>query len=70
MRYLMATYDSDHEVWPMTPPNVDDAPHAPWWHYDEDVATGGVDSWPIPVRRSWATCTTTPIWCRRRCGII
>ncbi len=39
MRYLLTAYDADREVWPMTPPNVDDAPHAPWWHYDEDVAS-------------------------------
>ena len=27
-------------VWPFIPPNVDDAPHAPWWNYAENVAEG------------------------------
>jgi hypothetical protein len=38
MGYLMATYDADNRVWPIIPPNVNDAPHAPWWGYDEDLA--------------------------------
>ncbi len=38
MRYLMATYDSEIEAWPIIPPNVDEAPHAPWWGYGEDLA--------------------------------
>ena len=38
IRYLMATYDPDIEAWPIIPPNVDDAPHAPWWGYDDDLA--------------------------------
>ena len=31
MRYLLDTYAAEHKVWPIAPPNVDDAPHAPWW---------------------------------------
>jgi hypothetical protein len=38
MRYLMATYDPEIEAWPIIPPNVDDAPHAPWWSYGDDLA--------------------------------
>lgn len=38
MRYLMATYDAARQVWPIIPPNIDDAPHAPWWEYDGDIA--------------------------------
>lgn len=30
-QYLVNTYDADHVNWPIIPPNVDDAPHAPWW---------------------------------------
>ena len=35
MRYLLATYDAERDVWPIIPPNVDEAPHAPWWQYDQ-----------------------------------
>ena len=38
MRYLMATYDSALEVWPIIPSSVDEAPHAPWWAYDDQLA--------------------------------
>lgn len=31
MAYLAAQYDADHGYWPIIPPHVDDAPHAPWW---------------------------------------
>ncbi|MBN1249968.1 MAG: hypothetical protein JXC32_20055, partial [Anaerolineae bacterium] len=41
MAYLVATYDADRGVWPIIPPNVDDAAHAPWWAYSEDIA----DAW-------------------------
>jgi hypothetical protein len=37
LRYLLQTYNPVAEVWPITPPNTDDAPHAPWWTYGEDV---------------------------------
>jgi hypothetical protein len=39
MAYLMAMYNPDIEAWPIIPPNVDDAPHAPWWVYDDDLAS-------------------------------
>jgi hypothetical protein len=38
MRYLLSIYDADHQAWPIIPPNVDDAPHAPWWTYKPDLA--------------------------------
>jgi hypothetical protein len=41
MRYLMSTYDAEYEVWPIIPPTADNAPHAPWWGYSDDIA----DSW-------------------------
>lgn len=31
--YLRATFNQQDAVWPIIPPNVDDAPHAPWWIY-------------------------------------
>ena len=38
VRYLMDTYDSDALAWPFVPPQVDDAPHAPWWQYNADLS--------------------------------
>lgn len=38
LRYLMTTYDPALQAWPIIPSNVDDAPHAPWWAYDENLA--------------------------------
>ncbi|MCA9881850.1 MAG: hypothetical protein KC708_02725 [Anaerolineae bacterium] len=35
-QYLMATYDAAHANWPIIPPNISDAPHAPWWAYRDD----------------------------------
>jgi len=29
--YLRDTYDAQPINWPIIPPNIDDAPHAPWW---------------------------------------
>jgi len=40
MHYLMQHFDPAAQVWPFIPPNVDDAPHAPWWTYGENVAEG------------------------------
>lgn len=36
-QYLVSTYDAQHLNWQVTPANVDDAPHAPWWLYDGDL---------------------------------
>ena len=41
MGYLMQAYDASGNVWPIIPPNTDDAPHAPWWTYSENIA----ESW-------------------------
>lgn len=38
MRYLMATYDPTLEGWSIIPSTVDEAPHAPWWAFDEQLA--------------------------------
>jgi len=34
LTYLMDSYDVARERWPIVPPEVEDAPHAPWWTYD------------------------------------
>jgi len=33
IRYLLDNYESDGSVWPIVPPEVEDAEHAPWWTY-------------------------------------
>ncbi len=38
LRYLLQTYNPAAEAWSIIPPNTDDAPHAPWWAYGENVA--------------------------------
>jgi len=35
IQYLLTTYDLDHGFWPSTYLDVNDAPHAPWWHLEE-----------------------------------
>jgi hypothetical protein len=35
LRYLVNTYDAERRVWPIVPPAVEEAPHAPWWTFRE-----------------------------------
>lgn len=37
MHYLMCTYSSTALAWPFVPAQIDDAPHAPWWLYNDDL---------------------------------
>ncbi len=39
--YLLETYDESRQVWPIIPPEVEDAPHAPWWDYASSEAGFG-----------------------------
>ncbi|MCC7407068.1 MAG: hypothetical protein IT442_03295 [Phycisphaeraceae bacterium] len=36
IRYFLDTYDSATRCWMDVPPAVNNAPHAPWWHYRDD----------------------------------
>jgi hypothetical protein len=36
-RYLLETYDAERMNWPIIPPHIDDAPHAPWWVHSGDL---------------------------------
>ena len=38
--YLVETVDREQGVWPIIGPEVDEAPHAPWWSYGPDLAAG------------------------------
>ena len=37
IRYLLDTYDVERSAWPIIPGNADEAPHAPWWGYDDEL---------------------------------
>lgn len=36
--YLLTTYDPSIQTWQIIPANVDDALHAPWWAYDDELS--------------------------------
>lgn len=45
--YLFETFDASRQVWPIIPPEVEDAPHAPWWDYaGSEAGFGGFLSNP------------------------
>jgi len=35
MNFLKGCFNSEARAWDIVPPNVDSAPHAPWWDYKE-----------------------------------
>ena len=37
IEYLFSNYDRVNDVWPIVPPQVEDAPHAPWWNYNDSA---------------------------------
>ena len=41
IEYFVATYDESRQVWPIIPPEVDEAPHAPWWSYENSAESFG-----------------------------
>ena len=41
IEYFVVTYDESRQVWPIIPPEVDNAPHAPWWNYESSAETFG-----------------------------
>ena len=41
IQYFIDTYDEHRQVWHIVPPEVDDAPHAPWWNYENSTETFG-----------------------------
>ena len=41
IEYLLDSYDASRQVWPIIPPQVEDAPHAPWWDYASSEAGFG-----------------------------
>ena len=64
INYLIATYDSKHNYWPATYQNVNDEPHAPWWHVNE-VTPPDDTGWPNPSAEllgylHWASTQVPP----------
>ena len=47
MDYLVTTFNVDTAYWPKTPVEVNDSPHAPWWHVDE-IKPPADASWANP----------------------
>lgn len=45
--YLVQTFDQNHHYWPATYENVNDEPHAFWWHVDK-LAPPDETRWPNP----------------------
>ena len=41
IQYFIDTYDESQQVWHIVPPEVEDAPHAPWWNYEKSAASFG-----------------------------
>ncbi len=41
IQYLIDTYDEFQQVWHIVPPEVDEAPHAPWWNYESTTESFG-----------------------------
>ena len=41
IQYFIDTYDESQQVWHIISPEVEDAPHAPWWNYEKSAASFG-----------------------------
>jgi hypothetical protein len=41
LAYLVDAFDVESERWPIVPPEVEDAPHAPWWSYEDSAESFG-----------------------------
>ena len=41
IQYFIDTYDESQQVWHIIPPEVDEAPHAPWWNYEKSPESFG-----------------------------
>ena len=41
IQYFIDTYDESQQVWHIVPPEVEEAPHAPWWIYESTTESFG-----------------------------
>jgi len=50
VRYLKKTFNTQQQRWFAVPAEVNDYPHAPWWHFNEDSRMTVIDySWGNPT---------------------
>lgn len=50
INYLERSFNHEDGRWFAVPPEINDFPHAPWWHYDESASGTSVDeSWGNPT---------------------
>lgn len=47
IKYLIQTFETKQRYWPATSIDVNDSPHAPWWHVEEVKRPQGAD-WANP----------------------
>ena len=47
IKYLVSTFNTEHAYWPRTSIEVNDEPHAPWWHVEE-IKPPAEPSWANP----------------------
>ncbi|OIU72058.1 hypothetical protein [Rossellomorea aquimaris] len=49
MSYLESVYEDQEETWHAVPPEINEVPHAPWWHFDHEKGYCGVQTtWANP----------------------
>ncbi len=49
VKYLESTFDKNRKGWFAVPKEVNDYPHTPWWHYDEEQKMTAIDkNWGNP----------------------
>jgi hypothetical protein len=49
MSYLESVFDDQNNMWNAVPPEVNDVPHAPWWHFNIETGFCGVQTtWANP----------------------
>ena len=41
IEYFVTNFNESRQVWPIIPPEVKEAPHAPWWNYETSAETFG-----------------------------
>lgn len=50
IQYLLSTFDRSTMRWPSVPPGVNEHPHAPWWHYQDESGGTLLDlTWGNPT---------------------
>ena len=50
IQYLKSTFNEKEKRWFAVPPQVNDFPHAPWWHFRDDINMTVIDySWGNPT---------------------